>query len=294
MLETEDEIREIKKEIIESRGLIIKTNNLTSSLAADIKSIAKRQASDERRSFWNSAVAYILFAALSFIALKLLSDARINEIESEQASVVKNSEATKRQLADLSKKLERRSRAEQHALEFYGLIRSSKREEAIHRYETLKNEPLSPTEEKFFDAQVRKFRHELARTNYQEGLNLLGNGRYAEGAEALKTALKLDEHGPDALAIRFELARAMQKLNQTAEAVVLVQTVLEDEEGKALHDDALWLLSHCYESLGHLDDAVGSLRKLLRKFPRSEFAASARRRLGVLANRARSSTKKAP
>ena len=40
MRDTDDEIREIKTEIIESRGLIIKTNNLTNSLAADIKSIA--------------------------------------------------------------------------------------------------------------------------------------------------------------------------------------------------------------------------------------------------------------
>jgi len=33
----DDELREIKREIVESRGLVIKTNNLTNSLAADIK-----------------------------------------------------------------------------------------------------------------------------------------------------------------------------------------------------------------------------------------------------------------
>ena len=39
----EEELRDIKREIIESRGLIIKTNNLTNALAADLKSIGKRQ-----------------------------------------------------------------------------------------------------------------------------------------------------------------------------------------------------------------------------------------------------------
>ena len=43
-LEIEREIREIKREIIESRGLVIKTNNLTSTLGSDLKSIAKKQA----------------------------------------------------------------------------------------------------------------------------------------------------------------------------------------------------------------------------------------------------------
>ena len=40
MHEVEDELREIKREIIESRALVIKTNNLTNALSADIKSIA--------------------------------------------------------------------------------------------------------------------------------------------------------------------------------------------------------------------------------------------------------------
>ena len=41
MREADEEIREIKKEIIESRGLTIKTNNLVNALGADIKSIVK-------------------------------------------------------------------------------------------------------------------------------------------------------------------------------------------------------------------------------------------------------------
>ncbi|HQK20995.1 MAG TPA: hypothetical protein PLJ27_26265, partial [Polyangiaceae bacterium] len=57
----DDELREIKREIIESRGLVIKTNNLTNALAADIKSIAKRQQGYERRIVWNSATAYVVF-----------------------------------------------------------------------------------------------------------------------------------------------------------------------------------------------------------------------------------------
>ena len=63
MREVDEEIREIKKEIIESRGLVIKTNNLTSSLGADIKAIAKRQAAHERRTWWNSVVAYGMLGA---------------------------------------------------------------------------------------------------------------------------------------------------------------------------------------------------------------------------------------
>ena len=35
--DVDDEFREIKREIIESRGLVIKTHNATNALAADVK-----------------------------------------------------------------------------------------------------------------------------------------------------------------------------------------------------------------------------------------------------------------
>ena len=81
--EVDEELREIKREIIESRGLVIKTSNLTNSLAADIKSIAKRQQTYERRITWNSATAYIVFVVVVFAALKLAWDARVDQIKGE-------------------------------------------------------------------------------------------------------------------------------------------------------------------------------------------------------------------
>ncbi|MEM6959238.1 MAG: hypothetical protein AAF645_26380, partial [Myxococcota bacterium] len=87
MRDRDEEILEIKKEIIESRGLVIKTNNLVNSLGADVKSIAKRQAGYERRFNWNGGVFLAVVAILSFAGLKLASDSRITEIESEQEAL---------------------------------------------------------------------------------------------------------------------------------------------------------------------------------------------------------------
>jgi len=78
MDEFDEELRELKREIIETRGLIIRTNNLTNALSADLKSIAKRQQGYERRLVWNSASAYIVFVIVVFVALKLAWDARVD------------------------------------------------------------------------------------------------------------------------------------------------------------------------------------------------------------------------
>src|SRR5215210_2278415 len=79
----DDELREIKREIVESRGLIIKTNNLTNALAADLKSISKRQLGFERRAFWNSAGANLLFVVVVIGVVKLAWDARIDSVTAE-------------------------------------------------------------------------------------------------------------------------------------------------------------------------------------------------------------------
>ena len=45
----EYDLEQVKREIVESRSLSIKTNNLVNALAADVKSIAKRHQTQERR-----------------------------------------------------------------------------------------------------------------------------------------------------------------------------------------------------------------------------------------------------
>src|SRR5678816_2484983 len=83
MHEVDDELRDIKREIVESRGLIIKTNNLTNALAADLKSISRRQLGFERRAFWNSAGANLLFVVVVIGVVKLAWDARIDAVAAE-------------------------------------------------------------------------------------------------------------------------------------------------------------------------------------------------------------------
>src|SRR5579859_533910 len=90
-LEFDEELREIKREIIESRASVIKTNNLTNALSADIKSIAKRQQTYERRLSWNSATAYVVFVLVVFTALKFAWDARVDYVAAEtQQKTVEN------------------------------------------------------------------------------------------------------------------------------------------------------------------------------------------------------------
>jgi TolA-binding protein len=282
MRDADEEIREIKREIIESRGLVIKTNNLTNALAADIKSIAKRQAGYERRFNWNSAVAYALFATLSFVGLKLWSDVRLREIEGETKSLERELRELRRDLSEETARAEARERAEAKAAQFYDLVRLQKRAEAVERFEAIRHEPLSRAEAAFFADVVERFRLELSVQAYQNGLDLARTGRYAEAADQFQEAIRLKEEAGHIPAVKYNLARTLARLGRTGEAMVLAQAVIDQNVDRELQDDGAWLLAECAESLGNLDDARNALRMIMRRWPRSQIATDARRHLGEL------------
>jgi TolA-binding protein len=287
MRDADDEIREIKTEIIESRGLIIKTNNLTNSLAADIKSIARRQAGYERRFLWNSAVAYVLFAALSFVGLKLWSDVRIDEMSSEKRELSRQAQGLRRDLEEETRRAEKREQAEGKAAAYYELIRKKEYAKVVEGYEDIRQEQLSKAEAEVFRDSEARYRLQLSTQAYQNALNLTRTGRYAEAVESLQEAISLKDDGGHIPAAKLELARDLLHLNRPAEAALLSQEVIDQNVDKEVQDDAAWLLSQCAEDLGNIDNARNALRLLLRRWPNSSLLPDARKRLNELVNQTR-------
>src|SRR5450432_3505700 len=156
MHEVDEELSEIKREIIESRGLVIKTNNLTNALSADIKSIAKRQQTYERRLSWNSATAYVVFVLVVFTALKFAWDARVDSIKSETEQKTQENERLRKEAREAEEQRQDQGRAEAKAAQFYDLIREGKRTEIVEGYEAIKKEPLSRAEQAMFADAVER------------------------------------------------------------------------------------------------------------------------------------------
>jgi TolA-binding protein len=282
MREVDEEIREIKKEIIESRGLIIKTNNLTNSLGGDIKAIAKRQAAHERRAWWNSVVTYGLLGLAGLFGFRLLLDVSVREMEVEKSHLEQEVKRLRSALDDEAKRGEKRNGAESKAVQFYELVKQKQRAEAIERWNELDKEQLSPAERAVFRDVVARFHSELSNEAFQTGLELLRTGRYAEATESFNDAIRLDEGAAHVPQVRFHLAEALAKLGKNAQAKIELEYVLNQNADKEIHPDATWALAHVLDDLGDLDGARAQLRKLLAKWPRSALLPDARQFLGSL------------
>jgi TolA-binding protein len=282
MHEVDDELRDIKREIIESRGLVIKTNNLTNALSADIKSIAKRQQGYERRLAWNSATAYVVFVVVVFAALKFAVDARVDAIDATSKHLRDENARMKQDLDEARAREAERNQAELEAAKFYDLVHEGKRVEVIKAWDSMKTKPMTRAEAQFFADAVHKARVEQATLLYEQGLDSERLQRWQEAAAAFEESLRYDDTTSVSPQAKLELANAYRKLHRQKDAIALLSPLVETTVDREVQDDALEVLAWCQTEIEDYNDAKNTWRTLLRKFPDSHFAPEAKLALQTL------------
>jgi TolA-binding protein len=282
MHEVDDELREIKREIIESRGLVIKTNNLTNALSADIKSIAKRQQGYERRIAWNSATAYVVFVVVVFAALKFAVDARVEAIDAQAKHLREESARMKQEIDDLRQREDERKAAELEAAKFYDLAKQGKRIDLIRGWDSMKGKALTKAEAQFLADAVQKARAEQAAQLYLQGLESSRLQRWQEAAGAFEESLHYEDSGAVSQQTKLELANAYRKLRRQKDAIALLEPLAEQGGDKEVQDDALEVLAWCQTEIEAYNDAKNTWRTLLRRFPDSHYAPEAKLALQTL------------
>jgi len=282
MHDVDEELREIKREIIESRGLVIKTNNLTNALSADIKSIAKRQQGNERRLAWNSATAYVVSIVVLLGVFKYGFDARVDAVETTGKHLREENARLRQEVEELRQRETDREAAELEAAKYYDFVRQNKRLELIKGWENMRGKPLSKAEDLFFADAIEKAKNEQSALLYVQGLDAVRLQRWQEAATAFEESLRYDEAGATALRARLELASAYRKLRRQKDAVVLLEQLAESTVDKEAQDNALELLALCQTELEAFNDAKETWRTLLRKFPDSHYALEAKQALQSL------------
>jgi TolA-binding protein len=282
MHEVDDELREIKREIIESRGLVIKTNNLTNALSADIKSIAKRQQGYERRLAWNSATAYVVFVVVVFAALKFAVDARVDAIDAQAKHLRDENARMKQDLDDARQQIAERNAAELEAAKFFDLIKDGRRVDVIKGWDAMKTKPLTKSEAQFFADAVDRAKVEQATQLYLQGLDSARLQRWQEAAAAFEESLKYDDAASVSPQTKLELASADRKLHKQKDAIAILAPLVEQSADREVLDDALEQLAWCQTEIEAYNDAKNTWRTLLRKFPDSHYAPEAKLALQTL------------
>lgn len=281
----EYDLEEIKREIVESRALTIKTNNLVNALAADLKSIAKRQQGYERRMVWSGATAYIVTVLVLLLTLKLAWDARLDAVRAETRDTRERLSSLDKELKTALAREEAALRSSRQAAEYYDLIVNNKRREIVDQYPELAKLQLTRTERSVFEHAVDRARNELSLIAYQNGLDHIRTQRWHEASQALQESLNFKgdaAHGPQA---KYQLARALKALGRQREAIPSLIQLSEASADREVMDEATLLLAECQIDIQAWNDAKNTLRSFLRRFPQSPYVNEVKLKLADLSLR---------
>jgi TolA-binding protein len=275
----EYELEEIKREIVESRALSIKTNNLVNALAADLKSISKRQQGAERKVVINSATAYVVTIAILLVFVKLTWDIRLETVRAENKETRDQLEAIQKDIKVEQEREELQKRASRQASEFYQLIVQSKRQELIAAYPDVIKLDISPTERAVFDAAVERAKNELSLLAYQSGVDHIRMARWHEAQQAFRESLKYKSDAAHSPQANFQLSRALIQLGLHRDAIPILMQLSEASADKEVMDEATLQLAEAELAIQAWNDAKNTLRAFIRRFPNSAHINEARGKL---------------
>lgn len=282
MADFSDELEEIKREIVESRALTIKTNNLVNGLAADIHAIGKRQQGYERSLKFSSVGFYVVVLGLVLAGAKVVVDARV---EAEHASVQALSDSVERlekEIKLLQSREEARAQTERRAAEFQQLIVTQNHAEVLERWPEISKLNLTRTERVTFERAVERFRNELSVIAYHAGLDHVRAQRWHEAERSLRSSLENKDDAAHADEARYQLARALKMLGRQREAISILIELSEGPAAREVTDDATLLLAQAQIDIEAWNDAKNTLRNFVRRFPSSPSWRQARSELAKL------------
>lgn len=277
-----EELEEVRREIVESRALTIKTNNLVSGLGADVRGISRRQQAYERSLRISSVGFSVLVVALVLIGAKIVVDARVDAERTRSRDQRDRVARLEKELERLQAREESRARSEERAAKFYELVVAGKRAEVIAQWPDVSRSRLSRTERASFERAVKRFQNQRSMLDYQAGLDHARAKRWHEAERSLRSSLRRGSDSPHADEARYQLARALRTLGRQREAIALLLGLTESSKNRDVLDDATFLLAEAQTDMEAWNDAKSTLRSFLRRFPKSSHRSRARSSLAKL------------
>lgn len=217
------ELHQVRDEAVGTRHVAIKTENIVKGLSVELKQITQRQTTLERRSMFNSAVAYVIFVLLIFSGLYLNFNSKVATYDAKLEGYKRDITELNRQLNELKHDLGEWEQWERELLEFERLVREDNKEEAVRRFGSLRTLSFAGLLEEL----IIKFKGEVAREKYDRGVQAYEQRLFSQADKLFGTSISYDESPPylgDLLYYQGMCALRLEDYDRAADLLTKAQT----------------------------------------------------------------------
>ncbi|MGQ0507206.1 MAG: tetratricopeptide repeat protein [Myxococcaceae bacterium] len=273
-VEVEKELGDIRREVIESRNLVIKTDNLLKNLHAELKLVGKRQEDFQKRQWISSGVAYVLFAALCITGAVMIASAQTASATAQRTQLEKSENELKTRLAEQKAEVDANTAAVRSAGDVYRMMTAlpgDERLKGIDALVKLDTSRLSQLEKQALNDRATALRKEIGNSSFERGKAAFRRNEFAVTANELSRFLAMNPEEQDALDASFFLGVAYHQLRKHDLALPLLQRFVTNDRKSKTRDYAMLLLAGSYEASSQPEKAVEIAREALGSYPNSEF-----------------------
>lgn len=278
MADVEREMQELKREVVEARNLVIKTDNLLKNLHADLKLVARKQETFERRSFVTSATALILFAALSAVGAYMFARSEIRGVSHQLVEATRTREAAEAALQQSRAAESEAVRAREQAFALYTRLGDETDREkqwaAVSEAAKVGPTHLSPLEQQALKDRASSLRRAAAEGALDAGRTAFSRGDHRQAAEELGRYFSLVQE-PEETAYRL-LGQARHAMRDYKNAIEPLQTFLEKAPNSKVADYVTLVLGESLAEAGERDKAIAVYRTGADKYYTSQWSSSMR------------------
>ncbi len=284
---SEGEMAALRKEVIEARNLVIKTDNLLKNLHAELKQMGRKHEEQEKRHWMTSVTAYIGMAVLAGAGAIAYARAEVRTAREE-------AQANEARAAALQKDAEKikaadvvRRDASAKALRVYDLLGSEKEGPALNQAMTqalhLDRGQLSALESKAIDDRAAGMKQKIAESARSAGESAFRRQDWKGVSQELGRYVELEPKPSDNM-IWFHLGSARVQTREFQGAIQPLENFIKSTGGTKTAQYAGLLLGQAYEETGNPTRAKEVYDRAVLLYPGSDFATMIRTRLRRLAN----------
>lgn len=230
-----------------------------------------------QRVLMGSVVAYLVFAALCITAAYLWVDIATGQHKAETQSLKRKLSLTEKELKRTKsqttlKRTTARERSEKIAKYFEWHLNGDY-EKVFKKGQAIANLAQTPLERRVTRHVTSEAKRHASFQAYAEGVAAYNKGKTKQAIQSLKRAMKYDKTGPHITALRYYLGLAHYKQSNYRKATVYLEALLRSKNKiDVLDDHALYRLGHAHELLKQNAQAKRHYQRLLKIFPKSQYA----------------------
>ncbi|HYO57397.1 hypothetical protein [Archangium sp.] len=283
--EQNKELSEIRKEVIEARNLVIKTDSLLKNLHAEVKAIGKRHEDLQKRQWISSGVAYAIFAALCVAGAVVVSSAKSSSATAERERLEKTVAELTTQLDKQRTEQAATQTAQRAATEVFRLMTTlpgDERLKGVDELVKLDTSKLTQLERQALTDKAAQLRREIGDSAFERGKTAFRRNDMKATIEEMARFVAMNPPAEQLLDASFFLGVAYNMEKKHEQAVPLLTRFVEGDKRAKNRDYAMLLLAQSLQETNQMEKALQMANDGVIQHPASEFIPQFRGRIATV------------